>query len=707
MRTEDIFKKYGFKSDEIVNEKFSEDYIKFKQETFPVLSFYEKICKLSGKIISVKVKNVEKIKEVYEQTHLDIEPFEASSFSILCFFVSLFLTFSIFVGYFLIFGQFYFSILFFGIIISFFIYYYTSTIPDRHIQKWRLKASSQMVPCILYVVIYMKQTSNLERAIKFASEHLEAPLSADLKKIFWDVQVGKYSTLKSSLDAYLEGWREFAPYFVESFHLIESSLYEPSEDRRIDILEKSLSVILDGVYENMMKYSRSVRSPLTNIFMLGIVLPTLSLALLPLASALLQGLITWPFIFIIFNLFIPFLVFYITSDILAKRPGGYGDTGVIEKNPYYQDFLSREAYIKAFLIVLPLLILGLLPFIFQFTPFPEWVGLERDYSLEFIGIPWLKDLKFFDFRKSGGKIYGPFGIGAVLLSLFIPLSVALFFSIDYKIRTKRLIKVREDMKKLEDEFSSLLFQIGNRLGDGIPAEIVFSRMIETSKGMSSENFFKITNSNIQQLGMNVERAIFDEKRGAIVFYPSSLIETSMRVMVESTKKGLKVAANSLISISEYVRNIKKINERLKDMLAEVASDMRSNMSFLGPVLIGIVIGLASMMTLIISRIENIVKMSEISEIGGFSIVGFADLFKVLYMIPPYYMQISVGIYIVEVVFILTTTLVSVENGTDKLGETYEKALNLKKAIILYILTAFISITLLSLIAALSMRGLFS
>ena len=84
-----------------------------------------------------------------------------------------------------------------------------------------------MVPAILYIVVYMKHTSNLERAIAFASEHLEGPLALDFKKIFYDVEIGKFATIKQSLDSYLEKWREYAPEFVESIHLIESSLYEP------------------------------------------------------------------------------------------------------------------------------------------------------------------------------------------------------------------------------------------------------------------------------------------------------------------------------------------------------------------------------------------------------------------------------------------------------------------------------------------------
>ena len=73
--------------------------------------------------------------------------------------------------------------------------------------KWRLKASNQMVLCILYIVMYMRHTSNLEHAVKFASDHVGNPLALDLKKVFWDIETGKYSNIKESLDSYLAKWR--------------------------------------------------------------------------------------------------------------------------------------------------------------------------------------------------------------------------------------------------------------------------------------------------------------------------------------------------------------------------------------------------------------------------------------------------------------------------------------------------------------------
>jgi len=111
------------------------------------------------------------------------------------------------------------------------------------------------------------------------------------------------------------------------------------------------------------------------------------------------------------------------------------------------------------------------------------------------------------------------------------------------------------------------------------------------------------------MGMSVERAIFDRRRGAIIYYPSDLIAISMRILVESSKKGLKIAAIGLMSISEYVKNIQKITNRLRDMLAEVISDMKSNMTFLAPLLSGIVVGLAAMITAILNNLS-------LAELGG-------------------------------------------------------------------------------------------
>ncbi|MEK6935844.1 MAG: hypothetical protein AABW67_03585 [Nanoarchaeota archaeon] len=698
---EEILKKYSRKIGEQVNSfennsvpDTSREYSQFKSDMMPEFSRYEKWVRGLGSFVKIKLspKDEAKISKELQLAHIEVDSSEVVGLAIMSFLAVFFIGILLTVVGWLLFDTFSVLFLVLMLITSFFLFYYFYSMPSRLAIKWRLKASSQMVPAILYTVVYMKHTSNLERAISFVAQHVEAPLALDLKKVLWNVETGRFSSIKDSLDNYLETWREYSMEFVESFHLIESSLYESNEARRIQILERALRVILDGVYEKMLKYTHTIKAPLTNLYMLGIVLPTLGLALLPLASTLLGGMITWTHVFVLFNIIIPFFVFYLTTNIMLSRPGGHGEGSLLESNPLYYQYKSKKPYVIAGLICLPFLILGLLPFIIQ-----------TDWAMADLGLGLFGKGNFFGFIE--GK--GPFGVGALLLSLFIPFSISMFFALSFSIRTKQIIKTRDESRDLEKEFNNSLFTLGNRLGDGIPAEIAFARVAESSKGQRTENFFRIVHTNIQSMGMGLEDAIFSSQRGALVYYPSNLIATSMRILIESVKKGLNVAAESLMSISEYVRNIQKIDERLRDLLAEVISDMKSNMVFLAPLLAGIVVGLSSMITGILGQLKNMVALggSETSIAGLGTVGNITDLFDITKMIPPYFLQIAIGIYIVQIIFILTSTLVVIDAGEDRLKKTYEISQNLIKGSILYLITAFISIVALSILAGVALGGL--
>jgi hypothetical protein len=722
--TDDIMKKYGAKIEKqmgryneavsVTGDKqtgFSQSYTRFREAMTPEFSRYEKWCKTFGNLFTLKVgeKDKKRIDKAIESAHLNVSTSEVVVFATMALFLTLFGGVLFFVGIWLLTGAFSLMFLFLIFVLAIFLFFYFSKTPERLAMQWRLKASSQMVPAILYIVIYMKHTSNFEKAVAFASEHLQEPLSLDFRKIFWDVEVGKFSTIKDSVDHYLESWKDYSLEFVEAFHLIESSLYEPNEERRVEVLEKSLQVILDGVYDKMLKYTHNVKSPLTNVYMLGIVLPTLALAILPLASTMLQGAIKWYHVLLLFNVIVPFLVIYLTGNVMMKRPGGYGETSLLEKHPLYPKYKSKRPYVIGALIGFPFLIIGLIPFFWRYTNLPVWLGMARDYSWKELGIGFMGNSGVFGIIDNGaGGLAGPHGALALVLSLFIPLSIAMMFIISSRKKTEEIIKSRNQYKDVEKEFTSSLFQLGNRIGDGLPAEIAFSKVAESTKGTATEGFFKIVNENIQQLGMSLERALFDPKRGAVIFYPSQLVATSMKILVESAKKGLQVAARSLMSISEYVKNIKKINMRLNDLLADIISDMKSNMTFLAPLLSGIIIGLSGMITTILGSLNAMFEGgagggAAIEAAGG--IGGLLSIFDITQMIPTYWLQVVVGIYLIQIVFILTSTLVTIKSGKDQLQVTAETGKNLKRSITLYFIVALVSIVGLSLIGAVALAGL--
>lgn len=294
-----------------------------------------------------------------------------------------------------------------------------------------------------------------------------------------------------------------------------------------------------------------------------------------------------------------------------------------------------------------------------------------------------------------GKIVGPYGIGATLLSLCIPLAFGIGVGIFFKFRSKNVIKIREKAKKLEQEFASALFQLGNRLGDGYPAEIAFSKVSEVMEGTISGQFFDAVSTNIRKLGCSVEQAIFDPDKGALRAFPSPIIESSMKVLVESSKKGPMVASSALINVSNYIKEMHRVDERLKDLMADVISSMKSQISFLTPTISGIVIGITSMITAILGTLgEKLGALAASTEgaAGG----GLMGMFGS--GVPTFYFQMIVGLYVVQIVYILTELTNGIENGSDKLNERFLKGKNLIKSSMTYCTIAFVIMMIFNMIA---------
>ena len=437
--------------------------------------------------------------------------------------------------------------------------------------------------------------------------------------------------MKESLDIYLNTWKKWNFEFIEAVHLIEGSLYEGSEERRLNSLDKSLDVILSETYEKMLHYSHNLQSPITMLHMLGIILPILGLVILPMVVSFLEE-VKWYQIAVIYNIVLPITVFYLGKSILSKRPTGYGQTDISEENPELKKYKNviweigdKEIKINPIFFSVGvgaiLLLIGLLPIIMHQLNLPD-IGFG---SVE-AGSACAKKYCLMGYKQSSvtGEIIGPFGLGAAVLSLFVTLAFGLGFGLFYRLRSKNVIGIRDRASKLELEFASGLFQLGNRLGDGLPAEIAFGKVANVMEGTISGSFFELVSNNITRLGMSIKQAIFDPANGAMIKFPSSLIESSMKVLVESVKKGPKIAAQALINVSRYVKEIHSVNERLKDLMGDIVSDMNSQIKFLTPAIAGIVVGITSMVSGILGKLGQ--QLQEITSEGPAGQAGLIGLF---------------------------------------------------------------------------------
>ena len=678
------------------------------------MNLYEKGCKFSEEILNIKPdeKESELIQEAVETCHLQATPTGIKSFAILApivivvvgIFISIFLPMVIGADI----GTF--AIVVF-LITGFSVYAILNKLPFFMANNWRMKATNEMVISVFYIVTYMRHTSNLENALVFASDHLNGPLALDLRKVLWDVEIQKYENIKVSLDAYLETWRKWNNEYIEAMHLIEASLYESSESRRLELLDKSLDVILEETYEKMLHYAHNLHSPMTMLHMLGIILPILGLVLMPLLASFMTSEDLPPnelaiYIAFFYNIGLPLIVYYFGKTILASRPTGYGDTNLGKKKSF-KDKQNVNFKIGEMNFSMTPMIVGVTVAIIGITlamfPLLMHIMVGQDfliYTDQQTGRDHFGLMSYNDARYSSGKYFflgyipqdgtgdyiGPYGLGAAIFSLFLPLGLGLGLGLYYKLKSQNLMKIRNDTKKLENEFASSLFQLGNRLGDGMPSEIAFSKVSQVVKGSQTGNFFKRVEMNITRLGMSVKAAIFDTKIGAINDYPSNLIESSMKVLIESSKKGPKIAAQALLNISRYVKEIHRVNERLNDLMSEIISSMKSQISFLTPAIAGIVVGITSMVTYILIRLRGqLEQFGSEGTMGQFE--GMIDIFGD--GIPTFYSQIIVSIYVIQITYLLTVITNNIENGSDQLNEEHELGKNLIKSTLLYV---FLSLT---------------
>jgi hypothetical protein len=169
----------------------------------------------------------------------------------------------------------------------------------------------------------------------------------------------------------------------------------------------------------------------------------------------------------------------------------------------------------------------------------------------------------------------------------------------------------------------------------------------------------------------------------------------MKVLIESIRKGPIIAAQAILNVARYIKEIHKVNERLKDLMADIISDMKSQIAFLTPAISGIVIGITSMITYIMGSLSKSIQNVGTADAGNLAALTnfFGD------GMPTYYFQAVVGIYVFQIVYILTILSNGIENGADSLQERYLLGKNLISSTVLYCALAAVVMLIFQFIAA--------
>lgn len=604
-----------------------------EEEILEPETLYEKACLFSSKIIGMKSSN-KKLKDAIDFSHMRISSNDVISFAVL-FALLTFLPITILMilnNYYFNFG-FEFGYYLLSLVLAAVFTYYVYSYPFRVKKRYEMEAGSDIVIMILYMAMHMRNMPNLERALKFAAKNVSGALGHDLKKLVWDIDVGNYLTVEEALTDYSRKWMK-SREFIQAIELLIASL-DQTEDRRISMLNEAMNVILEGNRENAKHFNQKLKMPIMMVHALGLILPLLGLVLFPLVAIFLH--VGTASLFIVYDIILPIILFFMISNILESRPSTFSrietETDILAKRPTL------------------------------FQRMPAWpFAITLSAILIAIGFLITEEI-----------------LSALLITSGIAFGIALY----YYLQSFQNMKLREDINEIESEFSLALFQLGNSIHSGIPIELSVERLIKRSENLKIKNLFIKTLNNMKNLGMTFRQAIFDNEYGSVWLYPSRLIKTVMRTVVESAERGSMAASTAMLSVARYIKGLHQTQEEVKEQLNDPLNSMKFQAFVLSPLVSGIVTTLAIVVMGIMQGLYG--KITDLPSFfqswSEIDITNFQFIFVV-------------AVYLIETCIILSIFINGIENGEDDIGRKNTIAKILSLGFMIFIITLSITLMIL-------------
>lgn len=527
--------------------------------------------------------------------------------------------------------------------------------PKFAAQNKVIESSGEMILAILYMVVYMRSSPNLEGAIRFAALNLQGPVSNDLKEVLWNIEVGKFNTIEESLENYTEKWKDFNKDFLESLNLIQAAMNESNDRRRETMLQDAIDNILDGTQEKMKHYAQNLKTPVMVINAMGAMLPVLGMIMLPLISVFMGGAITPIHLLIVFNIMLPGFLWVFMQRVLSSRPPTVSSQAVNDDTmpplgKYKLEVFGVEKWVSTWPIGAAIFFIVSLWGWLGYLIYPEVYPVA---NVNKATVPTV---------FTAGESLNP--LVMLTRSVSITLGLGLGIGISKYLGSISRSEAESHIEQIESEFPNALFELGNKVSGGTPIEIALKEATKATKDLEISSLFRESYQNIEQMGMTFEEAVFDESYGSLRDFPSQMVDTVMTAILKSSQKGAGMAAETMLTISRYLKDVHKTEETLNDLMEESTTTIQLLAYMLSPVISGVAVGMSqTIITAMFQLSGSIPEADAGTGSAGLSAGGMGGMLEGLdEAIPPELLQFVVGIYLIQLLYILGTFYMKIVHG---------------------------------------------
>jgi hypothetical protein len=248
-------------------------------------------------------------------------------------------------------------------------------------------------------------------------------------------------------------------------------------------------------------------------------------------------------------------------------------------------------------------------------------------------------------------------------------------------------KIRDEIKAMENEFSDALYILGKRISEEKSPEESFAYAAQTLQGTRIAEVFSQTSYNLSALHTSLQDALYSSEYGSLRYVYSDRIRAILRLFVEGTKKSQRAVSASLIRIADHLKQLQGVENKITDMLFELTSTLRSTVMVFAPLIAGVTL---SITTLISSILQSLQVQDSLEDMTGLpSMLSAATGSFMTENIRPEYFVLVIGIYLIELVVLLTRFTNGLSEGDDTVSFMYGLGKTMPVSIMVFSVTVIL------------------
>lgn len=540
---------------------------------------------------------------------------------------------------------------------------FLSEYPKSRARHMKVHSLGDIPEVLSYIVMYLKLVPTMEDGLRFAARESNTSLGKDLRKLIWDLEVRVYHSVDDAVTAFADMWGKWSDYLKRALHLVRSAVRENTEDARNMTLNRSLTLVMEGTKSSMTAFAQRLQQPTLVIYSIGVMIPLALIAMMPAAS--LVGLrLSLIHIFLLYDILLPLVLFAYIRKVLLSRPATFNPPSIPDDHPDVEGIDKRRNLVTAGAIGTAITLPGV---VFMLLPVFSFEGTV----LSFLAKPA---------SEGGLNQYFP-------VTLFILWGMAAAVGL-YCLGTYRPYKkIRDDIKTMEREFSDSLYVIGKRITEGKPAEDAFQYASQTLRGSEMGSMFARTAFNLTALRTNLREALFDEEYGSLRHVYSDRIRAVMRLFIEGVQKSHQAAGNAIVKIAEHLKQLQDVEKGIRQSLGTLTSTLKSTATIFAPMIAGVTLGITKLISIVLNNMD-LSGVPEDTALGGLS-----GLSGVSFDVRPEYFVLVIGIYVIELIFLLIRFANGIDEGDDKIEYMYGLGQALPTAVAFFSLVTILAMAL--------------